>query len=259
MSQITAFFFHWLITLYNVTGNLGLAIIVFTIIIRLLLLPLTIPSLKAMRHQQQAMKKLKPELDKLKKQHKNDKQALQKAQMELYKVHNINPLNGCLPQIVQLVLLMVLYQVFIKFLAQTNIEGTLIDPTFGWMNLAKPDHLYVLPVLAGVTQLFLSLMVAPASETPDKIPNDSTKKAVQVANKKEEDVAEMAATMQQQMIFILPVMIGFSALRFPAGLALYWTVTTIFSIIQQFVLSGPGGLKTYALRAQSLVLKVIKK
>lgn len=252
MSQITSFFFHWLITLYNLTGNLGLAIIVFTIIVRLLLLPLTIPSLKAMKHQQQQMKKLKPELDQLKAKHKDDKTAFQQAQMELYKKYNINPLSGCLPQLVQLVLLAVLYQVFIKFLSQTTIEGVTIDPSFLWLNLSHPDPRFVLPVLAGVTQLFLSLMVAPATEIKDEVANNSKNKKTQVANKKEEDIAEMAATMQQQMIFILPVMIGFSALRFPAGLALYWTITTLFSIIQQFVLSGPGGLKTYATRLVTL-------
>ena len=77
-------------------------------------------------------------------------------------------------------------------------------------------------------------------------------------NKKEEDMAEMAATMQQQMMFIMPIMTVFFALKFPAGLALYWVVTTVYSIGQQYAISGPGGLVTYAKRLQLIIAKRTK-
>src|SRR4030066_1865707 len=98
-----------LIFFYNfLFSNFGLAIIVLTMIIRSLLIPLTLPSMRAA----QKMKELAPEIAKLKKKHGHDKQQLAKAQMELYRRHGANPAAGCLPQIVQLIVLIALYQAF---------------------------------------------------------------------------------------------------------------------------------------------------
>ncbi len=234
-----------LVELYTVTGDLGVAIIIFTLVIRALLVPLTLPSLKA----QQRMKELKPEVDKLKAKHGTDKKAFQQAQLELYQRYNLNPLSGCLPQVFQIAILIVLYQSLIKFLGQTEVFGVEINTIFLWMDLAKQDQTYLIPIIAGGTQMVLSLMIAPGAEIKDEVPNQSRSKELQVANKKEEDFAEMAASMQQQMLFMMPIMTGFIAARFPAGLGLYWVVTTIFSIGQQYTLSGWGGLTLYTQRA----------
>lgn len=234
-----------LLMLYQLSGNLGLAVILFTLIIRSILFPLTASSLKA----SEKMRKLQPELSDLKKKHGKDAKALQTAQMEMYKRYNINPLAGCLPQLLQIAVLILLYHVLVGFLAKTEIGGVTILPSFLWLDLTKPDSLYVLPVLAAVTQLILSLMIAPGAEKRDLVPNDSKKKSVKEENKKEENFAEMAASMQQQMLFVMPVMTGFIALRFPSGIALYWVITTVFSIVQQWYISGPGGLVTYYQRA----------
>lgn len=243
-------FFSILLWLYQVTGNLGLAIIVLTLVIRLFLVPLSLPSLKA----RTKMQELQPELKKLKAKHKDDKVAFQKAQLELYQRYNVNPLSGCLPQLIQLGLLLFLYQAFIGFLSQSQINGVTIDPHFLGLNLTLPDTTFVLPVLSAVSQLVLSIMIAPGAEIPDVVSNTSSKKAVKVANKKEEDVAEMAATMQKQMLFVMPIMTGFIATQFPSGLALYWVMTTVFSIGQQYFVSGWGGLQQYSQRAVALVL-----
>lgn len=251
MQALTQGFFEVLLFFYQTTGNLGLAIIVFTLIVRFALLPLTLPSLKA----QSKMRELQPELNKLKKKLKDDKQGLQKAQMELYQKYNVNPLAGCIPQLVQLGLLIFLYQALISFLGRGQINGINIDPSFLWLNLTNPDSTLVLPIVAGVTQLLLSLMIAPGAETRDIVPNKSKNKKVKEENKKEESMAGMAASMQQQMVFLMPVMTAFIAARFPAGLALYWVITTVFSIGQQLAISGPGGLKTYTLRALAFVKK----
>ncbi len=230
------------------TGSLGWAIILFTLVIRLVLFPVTLPSIK----DQKKIQDLKPELDKLKAKFKGntqeDKLKLQQAQMELYKKYNINPLAGCIPQLVQFGVLIVLYQTLIRFLQDPGLLGSHANLMFGWFDLSQPDKLYILPVLAAISQLFFSLMLVPATETPDVVPNKSKKLEVQLANKKEEDMAEMASTMQQQMLFMMPIMTGIFALRFPSGVALYWVATTIFSIIQQFIVSGPGGLVTYSRR-----------
>lgn len=245
MAVFTSFILDILLYLYQHLGDLGLVIIVFTVVLRTILLPLTVKSLRAASQ----IRDLQPELKKLKEKHKEDKQALQKAQLELYQKYNINPLAGCLPQVLQLVLLILLYQVLLKFLGNTEINGIVIDPTFLWLDLSKPDSLYILPVVAGASQLVLSLMIAPGGEVKDQVSNTSSDPKIKAENKKEEDFAEMAASMQQQMIFIMPFMTGFIALTFPSGLALYWVVTTIYSIGQQWAISGPGGLVTYSRRA----------
>lgn len=242
---------QFLLQLHQVTGNLGLSILAFTLIVRLLLVPLSLPTMKS----QKKMRELQPELKKLKDTHGKDQKALQAAQMELYKKHNVNPLAGCLPQVVQIILLIVLYQVLVQFVSNTELNGVVLNTQFIWLNLTKPDQLFILPILAGLTQLFLSLMIAPGGETPDVIPNDSKIKKLKDENKKEEDAADMAAAMQKQMLFIMPVMTAFIAVRFPSGLALYWVASTVFSIVQQYFSTGWGGVTLYAKRAYAFVQK----
>lgn len=248
-----AWFIHYLslalTTLNDWTGSLGIAIVLFTLFIRLVLLPVTLPSIKA----QKKMQDLKPEIDNLKKKFKDDKTGFQQAQLDLYKKYNINPLAGCLPQLAQFGVLIALYQTFLSLLKSPSFNGVQLHLQFGWLNLSKPDSLYILPVLAAVSQLLLSVMLMPATEIKDEVPNKSKKLKVIDKNKKEEDTAEMAATMQQQMLFMMPIMTGFFAIKFPAGLSLYWVITTVFSIVQQYFISGPGGIKTYYNRVKLLL------
>lgn len=247
----TLFIKESLMVLYELTGSLGWAIIFFTLIIKSVLIPITHPTLKI----SQKIKELQPELSKLKKKHGSDKQALQIAQVNLYKKYNVNPLAGCIPQLVQFGVLILLYQALIQFLQLTEINGATVHVQFLWMDLTKPDPLFVFPVLAAVTQLVLSLIIMPPTETPDVVSNTSSKKTIVEKNKKEEDMAEMAASIQQQMLFVMPIMTGFIALRFPSGLALYWVVTTIFSIGQQVHVSGWGGIPVYYQRAMTFLKK----
>lgn len=237
MSFFTDFFSMILVFLDSIFNNLGLTIIVFTILIRLVLLPLTLPSIKSSKKIQE----LQPEIKKLKEKHGKDKQALALAQAQLYKSYNINPLAGCLPQLLQLFILIVLYQSIIHLFDDPSFTNL----SFLWVNLAEYDKTYILPVLAGLTQFLLSLMIIPATQTRDIVDNKSKDKAIQEANKKEEDIAEMAVTMQQQMVFLMPIMTVFIALKLPSGLALYWVVGTIITIITQYFVSGWGGLATY--------------
>lgn len=249
MQFFTDSFFEILLFLYQLTGNLGSAIIALTLLIRLVLVPLTLPSLKA----REKITKIQPELNKLKNKHGKNKQALQKAQLELYQKYNVNPLAGCIPQLVQLAVLIFLYRSLISFLGQDVINGSTVNPSFLWWDLTAPDSKYVLPVIAGVSQFILSLMISPGGEIRDIVPNKAKSKKVQQENKKEENMAGMAASMQQQMLFLMPIMTVFIAARFPSGLTVYWVITTLFSIGQQYVVSGLGGLKSYLLRAQALL------
>lgn len=234
-----------LVFLTSTTGSLAAAIVLFTLVARTILIPLTIPSLKATKK----MRDVQPELKKLKTLHGKDKQALQKAQMELYKKYNINPLSGCIPQLIQLGLFIAMYQAMIEFLKLPDVANGVVNVMLGWIDLRVPDPYYIVAFLAGLSQLFFSFMIAPGAEKADVVPNNSKKKQVQEENKKEEDMAEMAASMQQQMLFIMPVMTGVLATQFPAGLGLYWVVSTMFSIVQQYYVSGWGGLIVYTTRA----------
>jgi YidC/Oxa1 family membrane protein insertase len=224
-----------LLWLTSVTGSLGLAIIAITLLIRLILYPLSMPAMKAAVK----MRDLQPEIEKLKKKYKNDKLGLQQAQLALFQEHRINPAAGCLPYILQFAILIALYRVFIDYL-QNGVAAT-VNLDFLWFNLKHPDPLYLLPVLAALTQFILSLMILPAVDA-------SAEKTLAAAtpgkedDKKADDLSSMAAAMQGQMAFVMPVMTGFLALSFPSGLTLYWVFSTVFSIGQQYMVSGWGGL-----------------
>ena len=215
-------------------GNLGLSIITITVLIKIIVLPLVLPSMRSAKK----MQELKPDLDKLKSKH-SDKKALQEAQLALYKEKGINPMSGCLPQIIQVLVLISLYNVFINFLKQPSIGGLVMNSRFLYLDLTKPDKTYILPVLAGLTQFVFSLMMQSGVESHVENPNNPKDK------QKEEDSLEMAQTMQQQMLYMMPLMSIVVSLNFQSGLVLYWVVSTLFSIGQQYYFSGWGGLKTY--------------
>jgi YidC/Oxa1 family membrane protein insertase len=222
-------------------GSFGLAIIALTLIIRTALIPLTLPSIRSA----QKMKDLKPRLDELKKKHSKDKRRLQQEQLNLYKEHGVNPAAGCLPTIVQFLILIALYRVFIDFIQNGGVDSLVTNMQFLWLDLSKPDPLYILPLMAGGTQLLLSQMLMTGKERHEV--EDLRKKAREKEKKlqkgsDEGGTLEMAETLQQQMLYVMPVMTALIALRFPSGLALYWVATTLFSLVQQYIVSGPGGL-----------------
>lgn len=227
-------------------GSFGFAIIALTLIIRTILIPLTLPAMRSAKK----MKELKPHLDKLKNKHGKDKKRLQQEQLNLYKEHGVNPAAGCLPTIVQFVILIALYRVFIDFIQNGGAETIKVNMQFLWLNLSEPDKLYILPIMAGGSQLLLSQMLMTGKEhhALKDLKKGAKEKEKQMQKEKKgsgkEDGLEMAETIQQQMLYIMPVMTGLIALRFPSGLALYWVTTTLFSLIQQYVISGPGGLTT---------------
>ena len=233
--------------------NLGLAILAMTIVLRAVLIPLTLPTLRAAQKQ----KDLMPELKKLSEKHKNNREKLAKAQMELYRQHGVNPAAGCLPQILQLVVLIALYQAFIQIL-NSNGQAILkfnevlyfdflkLDPArvinthFGPWNLSQPDRFFVLPILAGFFQLLLSKMMQPAVAA-------GTKEAKKTPEKSD----DLMYTMQEQMLYLMPLMTVFIGWRLPSGLVLYWLATTIFSFVQQYFVSGWGGLEIWMRKIKS--------
>lgn len=233
--------------------NLGLAILVMTVALRVVLIPLTLPTLKAAQKQ----KDLAPGLKRLKEKYKDNKEKLARAQMELYRQHGVNPAAGCLPQILQLVVLIALYQVFIQVLSNDTQAvlklnenlyfdflkldpGRTIDVSFGLWNLSQPDRFFILPILAGVSQLLLSKMMRPA-----------VVKGVGEAKKTPDKQDDLMYTMQEQMLYMMPLMTIFIGWRLPAGLVLYWLATTVFSVAQQYFVSGLGGLEPWVRKIKS--------
>ncbi|MGL4910081.1 MAG: YidC/Oxa1 family membrane protein insertase, partial [Cetobacterium sp.] len=129
-----------LIFINGITGNFGLAIIGLTILIKIILLPLTLKQDKSMKK----MKQIQPLLEEYKEKYGNDKTLLNQKTMELYKEKNVNPAGGCLPLIVQLPILWALFGVL-------RVERGIVPPeSFLWMNLLQPDPYYILPVLNGI-------------------------------------------------------------------------------------------------------------
>lgn len=244
-----------LIFFYQLLGqNLGWAIIALTAALRLVLLPLTLPSLKAW----QKLKDIQPELEQLKKKFKDDKQKLAQAQMELYKKHGANPAAGCLPWIIQIVVLIALFRAFNQALVangetitQLNTllyeplrlpETTQLNTRFAYLNLSKPD---VLPLpftlRLGPIQLnqfpgIFLLASAVVQFISSKLLLPQTRAAKKQAEKTPGKEDDMAAAMQQQMLYLMPVMtivIGFS---FPSGLVLYWLSLSLVMTAQQLLL-----------------------
>jgi YidC/Oxa1 family membrane protein insertase len=204
-----------LVYLYNVLPghDIGAVIILVTVVIRLILAPFMHKSLKS----QKAMNALQPKLNEMREKHKDNKEAQAKAMMELYREHKINPLSSCLPLLVQLPILIALYQVLSHAL-KGSLSGLYhfvsnpgnIDPRFlNLIDLSKPN--FVFAIVAGLSQYWQSRMMLPQSST------DATAKAMNV-----------------QMLYILPLVSIFIAWRLPAGLPLYWIVTTLFAIGQQY-------------------------
>ena len=241
--------YNFLVWFYDIIPNLGLEIILVTIIIKAIILAFTWKSLK----QNKKMTVMNEELKELTKKYKNDAAKLQAKQIELQKKYNVNPLSGCIPQILQLLFLIVFYQAISKFIgAPINSAGQPIDTIFlGWDLARTPWEMkqwiyYIIPVLAGGLQLLLSFMISPGAQVRDVVPDNSKNKIVQAANTQEENQAQMASTMQRQMMFMMPIMTGFICFSLPVGTALYWIVSTIFGIFQQAALSGWGPLKKLA-------------
>jgi YidC/Oxa1 family membrane protein insertase len=217
-----------LIALTGVLHNYGLAIIVFTILVRGVLSPLNIKQLKSARK----MASLGPLQKELQRRYKGDRAALQQATMELYKEQGVNPAAGCLPLLVQMPILYSLIFVFSNIRNLKNAHGAYIaiyHTNFLWFSLDKPDSLFghfffgahsfwgPLPVLAAATQWVQQRMMMQPTSDPQQ-------------------------RSTQQIMQFMPLMIMLFAVNYPSGLALYWVTSTVFSIVMQYFITGFGQL-----------------
>ncbi len=194
-----------LTALYSLTEMLGvpsygLAIILLTILIKILVYPLTKKQLRSMK----AMQRIQPEMQKLQAKYKNNPQLLQQKMMELYQKEGANPLSGCLPMLIQMPVLMGMYYTLYSF----NYGGA--EPSFMWLpSLSETDPLYVLPLLSALTTYLTSL-------------------TMQSNNNAAQQNSQMKI-----LTYIMPVFIGWISLNFPSGLVLYWVTMNVVQIAQQ--------------------------
>ena len=189
--------FVFLTYLYNLLGNWGWAIVALTIVIRLILFPLTYKGMVSMNK----MKALSPKVKELQQKYKDDKQKLNAHMMELYKKHGANPMGGCLPMLLQIPVFFAIYRVLQN---SVELKGA---PWILWIHdLAVMDPYFILPVLMGIS-MFIQQKLSPNNFT------DPT---------------------QEKIMKFLPLIFTFFFVTFPAGLTLYWFVSNLFSIAQQY-------------------------
>ena len=196
---------------YKHVGNYGVAIILLTVVSKVLFYPLTVKSMRSMK----AMQALAPQVNVLRSKYQKDPQALQRETLALYKKHRVNPMGGCLPMVAQVPIFYALYLALSVSVELQNSPFLCFGRLFGadlWIcDLAAHDPTYVLPVLMGVT-MFVQQKMTPTMGDP----------------------------RQAKMMLFMPVIFTFMFLNLPSGLVLYWTVSNVLQILQQRLMDRPA-------------------
>jgi len=205
---------------YRFIPNYGVAIILLTVITKVLLFPLTVKSMTSMK----AMQALQPQINALRSKHKSDPQRLQRETMELYRAHKVNPLGGCLPMLVQVPIFYALYDALSVSVDLQNAPFICIGRLFGidfWIcDLARHDPTYVLPILMGVS-MFVQQKMTPVMGDP----------------------------RQAKMMLFMPVIFTFMFFNLPSGLVLYWTLSNVLQVAQQKYMERMGKKEKVPARA----------
>jgi len=243
-----------LILFYKILGqNLGVAILVFSVVLIFIMRPLTKPYLESMKR----IKEMEPRLSKLRKKFGTDKMGLSQAQAALYKENKINPTAGCLPYLLQFVILIALFNVFTTTLSGNgntipNLNKLLYAPLqfkgnevlntkFLYLDVSKPDTFNIPGIKFALPGLFLLLSTV-AQFLSVKITAPYINKEKQIASKTKSETDDMQVAMQSSMTYMLPLMTLFFGLKFPSGLALYWLIFSLINVWQQVKMSGWGSL-----------------
>jgi YidC/Oxa1 family membrane protein insertase len=191
--------------IHHVVMNYGVAIIIMTILLRLLMWPLTRKSYVSMA----AMQKMQPEMQRIQKLYANDKMRLQMEMMKLYQTHKTSPMSGCLPMLLQIPIFFALYKALLVSVQMRNAH-------FLWISdLSAMDPYFILPILMGATMYLQQRLQSPKTSSNN-------------AN----DIAAQTQRMMRWMPILFTVMFAWM----PAGLVLYWTVSNVFGIIQMQII-----------------------
>jgi YidC/Oxa1 family membrane protein insertase len=215
--------FNSFVGLYNVLPDVGLVILVLTLVIKLGLYPLTKKSIAA----QKSLADLQPKMEEMKKKYKDDQQKVAQETMKLYKDHKVNPFGSCLPLLIQLPIFLALYWVLRNGLGTPDFSllysfvpspGSINPISLGTFDLSKVSP--VLALLAGGAQYWQAKMMQ--TRKPPAKAGDGGKDE------------NMMAMMNKQMLYFMPVMTVVIGMTFPGGLALYWLLSTLSTAIQQW-------------------------
>lgn len=215
--------FNLLVLIYHYLSfhDFGIAIILLTLLIRILFYPLTLKSIKS----QKFFQELQPKIKEIQKKYRNDQQKQTQEIMKLYQKEKVNPFSGCLPLLIQLPFLIALYQILKKGLALEEMKNLYffipnpgkIDPTFfGLIDLTRPY--FWLAAFAGFLQFFQTKITLP----------QSTKKF------SSDKMEQFSAIFQKQSLFLFPILTFLILLKLPSAIGVYWIVSTIFTIFQQY-------------------------
>jgi YidC/Oxa1 family membrane protein insertase len=206
--------------LANATGNLGIAIIIFTIGVKTLLLPLTVQATRSSK----AMQELQPKIKELQKKHAKDRQRLTQETMALYSQYHVNPMAGCLPMLLQIPIFLGVYQSILN-LSQGSAAASYAK-SFLWVpNLAQPDPIHLLPILAAAFQFVQTKMMRPANQGK---------------------ITDPQQAMMNQLMNFMPLSVILFGWNFAAGPVLYWVAQSIYSVAQQWIITGWGSMLEWA-------------
>lgn len=224
-NALVEFLTNSLIFFNGIVGSYGLAIILFTLVVKFITLPLTMQQVRSSK----AMQELQPKIKALQEKYKNDKERQTQEMMQLYKEYGVNPASGCLPLLIQMPIWFALYRALFALAGQGLLnEGFLWIPSLAeprsisifWppenWTLATAAYL-VLPILTVLTQLVVQKQMTPPTTASKDDPSTA---------------------MLGQMNTIMPLMFGFFALQVPSGLTLYWVTSNIFAMFQQVLITG---------------------
>jgi len=207
---ISKIFLHFLKFVNKVVTNWGLVIIIFALILKLLLSPLTNKTMNSAKK----MQEINPLMKEIQQQYKNDPVRMNQELKKLYKEHKVNPVSGCLPLLLQMPIFFALYPV-LRY--SIDLRQTAF---FGWLtDLSEPDPYWILPILMGVS-MFLQQKMTQVTPSPEDF-------------KKMDEKQQAAMQSQKMMMYIMPVFMFFIFKSLPSGLVLYWMVFNVFQIAQQ--------------------------
>jgi YidC/Oxa1 family membrane protein insertase len=218
-NQYVDFLVAVLNSLTGLFSSAGLGIIAFTIIVKTLMLPLTVKALRSSK----AMQELQPKIKELQKKHGNDRQRISQETMALYQQYRVNPMAGCLPMVIQIPIFLGLYNAIMRL--STSGSG-LWDQGFLWLpSLAHPDPWHLLPIIAGLFQFVQTQMMRPANQPKSTDPQQA---------------------MMNSVMNFMPLTVVFFGWSFAAGPVLYWATQSVYSVVQQWFITGWGNFIKWA-------------
>ncbi|MEY3470832.1 MAG: hypothetical protein RLZZ223_182 [Candidatus Parcubacteria bacterium] len=232
--------FNSMVFFYNTIpgANIGLAIILTTLLVRVLMIPLYRASIKSQRE----LTIIQPIVKELQVKYKDDRQQLSEELLKAYKEHNVNPFAGIMLLIVQIPVLIAIYQVSLNIFKPETYPAlysfiTLpesFNPTFwGLLNVSDSRNV-ILAILVGLSQYYQIKLIMKRTQPSKPKVKDTKKSKKKNSNKQEEP--DFATTLNKQMMFLMPILVTGFAYSLPAAMSLYWITTTVFTIGQEFFL-----------------------